>query len=88
MYNLSQRLNVEHNSEIIEEITDGSVITTYIGSGAPGSNTANQYAASTWQIQKVVATTDGGTVTTTIAFPNWDNRYSFCWDDRASYSYS
>ena len=85
MSNPWQRFDETLNSQKIEEITAGDLVTTYVWSSEPWAD----WSKAIWQIRKIVQDSSVvWTVSTSIWFPNWDNRYGFVWDDRASYTYS
>ena len=71
------------NTLRVEAIEGVGTTTTYMAEAVPGSLESQ----SVWQIQKIVETVVGGTTTTTITYPNGDNRYWFIWNNRATYDY-
>lgn len=65
---------------IVEEITSGDTVTTYIGyaNGNPVTSEAK------FAIMRIVEVTVSTTITTTIMFPNGSINFKYIWDDRAS----
>ena len=61
------RLSETKNSQRIEEITAGSLVTTYVGNAIVGSGEASPV----WQIVRIVEDSSvAGTVSTSIKHPN------------------
>lgn len=78
------RFNEVKNAQRVEEITVGSIVTTYVGNAIVGSLDASPV----WQIARVVEDSSvAWTVSTSIKFPDGDHKYSFIWSNRASLTY-
>lgn len=79
-------LSLDHlPSPLVEEITAGTIVTTYIGMADLGSKTSDKV----WYIRRI--TTDSsvvGTVSTKVEYPAGKMSYENAWSDRATLTYA
>ena len=81
-----EQIRLNGAATLIEEITAGLVVTTYVGWAGPGCKATS---TSDWRIMKMVEdSSTPGTVSTTITYADGNMNFDNEWDERVSLTYS